>query len=692
MSEYQVIARKWRPKTFGDVVGQEHVLRTLKNAIKANRTAHAYLFVGPRGVGKTTTARIFAKAMNCTNLQDGEPCGECPSCVAINNDSSLDVIEIDAASHNSADYMRELSEEVMHLPIAGKYKIYIIDEVHMLSKAAWNALLKTVEEPPAHVKFIFATTEAHAVLPTIVSRCQRFDLQPIPSNLIHDRLAKIAAAEKISISDGALQAISRAAAGGMRDAQSLLDQLIAFFGGTDGAEIDEETVLSMFALTAGNELESLVSALLANDPASLVRGVAELARRGRNLETLFEDVLSTLRGIELVILLKDQAAEVLDEDPEAIKRFVRMAGMTDPTTVRLLLENLSAVGRILRDAVNKQIFLETIMLKAMRQAHAVRLDDVLTKLNNLRSAGELEYLDKVPPGRPTVAVSAMPMPEPAEKTAEPVKTRTEAPVAEPPPIATPEPVKKTAEPVKTRTEAPVAEPPPIATPEPVKKTAVANHGTAARPDKTAEPQISGSDGAALWGKLAEKIEPEFGAAWKTRFDGATVLGFEGDTLKIELPFDPADPVPADEVRTVESRLIALMQNLTGNWASALRLEYPEAAASHSDDGNNLIEAEAEKSSPSAIDNLPEVSKIEPETDGAVPAEESDAMENIADPDGIEDEDCVPDGETGAASSAPADSSPSLFNDPDEYRRAQDDPAVRMLREKFGGEVVDIHRI
>src|SRR2546423_15395450 len=255
---YQVIARKYRPQRFADVVGQEHVTQTLANAIQQHRIAHAYLFCGPRGTGKTTIARIFAKCLNCAggpnvNFDDVDP-----RCQEITEGRSLDVLEIDGASNRGIDEIRELRETAKYAPSSSKFKIYIIDEVHMLTKEAFNALLKTLEEPPAHVKFMFATTEPEKVLPTILSRCQRFDLRRIPVALIVKHLGEIARLEKVEINEAALHAIARGADGGMRDAESALDQLISFCG----ASIVEEDVLSMFGLTAQRQILSLARALL----------------------------------------------------------------------------------------------------------------------------------------------------------------------------------------------------------------------------------------------------------------------------------------------------------------------------------------------------------------------------------------------------------------------------------------------
>src|SRR5947208_9512599 len=290
---YQVIARKYRPQRFEDVVGQEHVTQTLTHAIEQKRIAHAYLFCGPRGTGKTTIARIFAKALNCTGGPKADFDVNDSKCVEIAEGRSLDVLEIDGASNNGVEQVRELRETCKYAPASSKFKIYISDEVHMLSTAAFNALLKTLEEPPQHVKFMFATTDPEKVLPTILSRCQRFDLRRIPADLISKHLALIAQQEKVKINPAALFAIARGAEGAMRDAESTLDQLISFCGDT----IEEADVLSMFGLTSQIQLLELSRSVLTGEVEGALRQLHDLANNGKDLARLVSDLLNHFRNL-----------------------------------------------------------------------------------------------------------------------------------------------------------------------------------------------------------------------------------------------------------------------------------------------------------------------------------------------------------------------------------------------------------
>jgi DNA polymerase III subunit gamma/tau len=396
---YQVFARKYRPQIFDDVLGQDHVVQTLKNAIQQRRLAHAYLFVGPRGTGKTSTARILAKALNCVHGPTPTPCGVCDSCREIALGISLDVLEIDGASNNSVDQVRELRDNVRFAPVRGRYKVYIIDEVHMLTQQAFNALLKTLEEPPQHVIFVFATTEPHKVLPTILSRCQRFDLHRIPPRVIAQHLNFIATQEAVTLSAAASNAISAAADGGLRDAESMLDQLVAFCG----TSIDEQQVLEVFGLTAEQVVLDLSEAIINRESTKALHLIQAQQEAGKDLSKLLSDLLNFLRSL---LIAQVDAGSLQDEQSEKAKA-VTTSLKAKLSTAQLLrlMEILSEVEPTLKWATNKKLHLELAVIRAVQSLAEVGFDQVLDALEELRQgpsnpapSGKSKTAPKITPG------------------------------------------------------------------------------------------------------------------------------------------------------------------------------------------------------------------------------------------------------------------------------------------------------
>lgn len=408
---YLVLARKWRPQTFSEVVGQEHVTRTLRNAITSGRVAHAFLFTGPRGVGKTTTARLLAKALNCETGPTPEPCNTCSNCTEITAGTALDVLEIDGASHTGVDNIRDLTEGVQYRPVKSRFRVIIIDEVHMLSNAAFNALLKTLEEPPSHVKFIFATTESHKILPTILSRCQRYDFKRIPLRELIQRLQEIIQQEQLTADEVGLALIAREADGGLRDAQSLLDQVIAWSGG----QITEQAVKEALGVADRQALFRVVDALLARNPAQALQFAGDLYQYGYEPRRLCRDLLEHFRHLVAAKISQDPAllADLPDHEVTIVRNQAETCTVEDLQRSFTLL--LRADEEISKTAYT-QLVLEMTLVKVASQPPVVPLEEALARLEALQQA----ILGNAPlqpaPSRLTDQTRTPPTPPPSSST------------------------------------------------------------------------------------------------------------------------------------------------------------------------------------------------------------------------------------------------------------------------------------
>ena len=380
---YTALYRKWRPGTFEDVKGQDHIVTTLKNQIRTGRIGHAYLFCGTRGTGKTTIAKILAQAVNCEHPVDGDPCGECSACRSIAAGNSVNVVEIDAASNNGVDNIREIRDEVRYSPAEGKYRVYIIDEVHMLSTGAFNALLKTLEEPPSYVIFILATTEVHKIPVTVLSRCQRYDFRRIGGDTITDRLAEMAAAEQIDVEEKALRYIAKKGDGSMRDAISLFDQCVAFHY---GERLTYEKVLEVLGAVDGEVFSKLLRKVAKGDTAGSLRLVEEIVVQGREIAQFVLDFTWYMRNLLLFEASGDE--DSLDVTKEDLGRLREEAELVDGGTLMRYIRIFSELSNQLRYAAGKRVLLEVALIRLTKPQMEENLDSVLQRLKELEKRVE----------------------------------------------------------------------------------------------------------------------------------------------------------------------------------------------------------------------------------------------------------------------------------------------------------------
>jgi DNA polymerase-3 subunit gamma/tau len=503
---YLVLARKYRPQSFGEMSGQEHVVRTISNALERGQLAHAFLFTGPRGVGKTTTARLVAKALNCEKGPTAEPCGVCTPCVEIAEGRAVDVVEIDAASNNGVDNVRDIVEAVKYRPARDRFKVFVVDEVHMLSQGAFNALLKTLEEPPGHVKFVLATTDVHKVPETIVSRCQRFDFRRLTLAQIADQLAKVARAEGMKLSPAALALVARQAEGGMRDALSLLDQVRAACG---EAPSDADVAEALGAVDAA-AVSRIAGALVSRDGAAILREIEALYARGLEMKRVAEEIVRHLRNVVVAKLVPGTALDLADAEIAEVR--AQAEGADAAQLTRLFDLAQEAVVNV-KVSEQPRFALEVALLEGVFLAPGAEVSELIGRLEALAKGAPIPSpqtrgAGTAPASTPTRSPTSTSTSSPT-RTSSPNPTRTSTPTS----TSTPTPTStSTPSPSPTRAATPTSTPTPPATPTPGAE------------DARTDAWRSAVD-------AVEKVEPRAAPALKE----ALLLGLSDGEVAIQLP-------------------------------------------------------------------------------------------------------------------------------------------------------------